>query len=230
METLTLKEILPYLPYSLDVFITKDKIYGELSGIDSDRSIIQIGNNEWFKVHTKDIQPMLKKIKVIEQDDDFWKEFYAEFGGGYKNLTSFKNEWLSSFQNNPPTSFSYDIMQMLFKYHYDVFSLIEKKLAIEKPFVSNLEEGLFYAPYVLMEHTEESLKKHESFMDEYYKKHELCPNCGHKGHTTTLIGYPLIVGEEENYQDKNICVCTNCGDRHITHDRISKEEFLKKQN
>jgi len=86
----------------------------------------------------------------------------------------------------------------------------------------NLESGLIWAPYVLVEHNEESLKEYREFMDKYNEEHEFCPKCGSKKHSTTLMGYPLIRGEEDKFRDLNQCVCTDCGDVHTTHERINK--------
>lgn len=90
-----------------------------------------------------------------------------------------------------------------------------------------LPEGTIFVPYILGEHTEESLQEHRKFMDKYKKEHKCCPKCGETGHTTTLMGYPLIRGEEENYKDLNGCVCTGCKDVHTAHERISKKKFQK---
>ena len=82
------------------------------------------------------------------------------------------------------------------------------------------KQGYIYAPYVLCEHTEESLKQYNEFMREYHKQHECCPKCGSKNHSTTLAGYVLNWDKKEDYKDKNSCRCTKCGDVHSAHDRI----------
>jgi transcription elongation factor Elf1 len=65
-------------------------------------------------------------------------------------------------------------------------------------------------------------------MKKYHKEHEVCPKCGHKQHSTTLIGYPLFSDKREEYKDLNSCVCSNCGDKHTAHERISIKEFKAK--
>jgi len=97
-----------------------------------------------------------------------------------------------------------------------------------KPGDEGIGYGYIFAPYVLKEHTEESLTDYNKFMDEYRKLHKLCPKCGVMGHSTTLMGYPLIEGKRDEYKDLNNCVCSNCGNHHTTHERISEEEFNKK--
>lgn len=93
----------------------------------------------------------------------------------------------------------------------------------------NGEQGIVFVPWVLKEHTAESLKEYNSFMKKYRKQHEVCPKCGEKGHTTTLMGYPMYSDRREEYKDLNTCVCTICGDVHSCHSRISIKEFKKKQ-
>jgi hypothetical protein len=86
---------------------------------------------------------------------------------------------------------------------------------------NNLENpGIIWVPYVFREHTDESLKEYEKFMDDYNEKHKFCPKCGSESHSTTLVGFPLIREKEEEYQDKNYCKCLGCGDSHIFHDRV----------
>ena len=86
--------------------------------------------------------------------------------------------------------------------------------------------GIVYVPYVLKEHTKESLKEHKKFKKQYHKNHECCPKCGSKEHSTTLMGYPLIKGKENEYKNLNTCRCLNCKDIHITHSRIPRISFI----
>lgn len=87
------------------------------------------------------------------------------------------------------------------------------------------DSGVIWAPYILAEHTKESLKEYHKFMDKYKKKHAVCPKCGATGYSTTLMGYILNSDKCEEYKDLNNCVCSNCGDRHIRHDRISIKQY-----
>jgi hypothetical protein len=93
----------------------------------------------------------------------------------------------------------------------------------------NGEQGFIYAPYICVSHTDESLKKYNKFMKKYRSAHEACPRCGDTSYSTTLIGYPLVAGHEDEFKDLNICICTNCKDRHTGHERISKKEFKLKK-
>ena len=55
--------------------------------------------------------------------------------------------------------------------------------------------------------------------------HEVCPKCGSKGHSSTVMGYVMDMEKPEDYKDLNSCVCSECAYVHKTHDRISKEAF-----
>jgi hypothetical protein len=75
--------------------------------------------------------------------------------------------------------------------------------------------------------TEEPSKKYKEFVNEYHKKHKCCPKCGGENHTTTLMGFTLIVGKEEEYKDLNKCQCSDCGNIHTVHDRVEKLDVPK---
>ena len=79
----------------------------------------------------------------------------------------------------------------------------------------------------LSEHSEESLKRYDIFMNEYHSKHEYCPKCGSKEYSSTLVDYILNWGKKDEYKDLNRCVCLNCSDKHSVHDRISATELSK---
>jgi len=56
--------------------------------------------------------------------------------------------------------------------------------------------------------------------DEYYENHKACPKCGSTTYGTTLLGIIMDTSAPEKFKDRNECVCHNCGDKHITHDRV----------
>jgi uncharacterized OB-fold protein len=69
------------------------------------------------------------------------------------------------------------------------------------------------------------MDKYDLFMKEYHERKKLCPKCGSLSHSTTLAAYIFNESKPEEYKDMNRCTCQNCGDKHVTHDRISVEEF-----
>ena len=83
-------------------------------------------------------------------------------------------------------------------------------------------QGIIYVPYVMKEHTDESLKEYNEFKSEYKKQHKFCPKCGSESPSTTLMGYIVNWDKKEEYKDLNRCVCQECGDVHTTHERVSK--------
>lgn len=57
------------------------------------------------------------------------------------------------------------------------------------------------------------------FMRQYNEDRKFCPNCGSTKYTITLAGFILDMENKEKYKNKNTCVCENCSDVHIFHDR-----------
>ena len=85
-----------------------------------------------------------------------------------------------------------------------------------------LSAGTIFVPYI-METTKPDASPSDvytEFMKMYALEHRYCPKCGSDSYSTTLMGYPLVQGEEQNYKDLNNCGCTNCGDVHTTHERV----------
>ena len=61
----------------------------------------------------------------------FFKELFILIGGGYKDYKTFKNAQLNNYLYNNPLQYSYRVVELLFRHHFDVFGLIEKGLAID---------------------------------------------------------------------------------------------------
>jgi hypothetical protein len=73
------------------------------------------------------------------------------------------------------------------------------------------------------EHTEESSKAYDDFMNIYEEEHKLCPNCGDDGsYSMTLMGYILNMDKKEEYKDLNRCQCQKCGNSHTFHERVKE--------
>jgi ribosomal protein S27AE len=73
------------------------------------------------------------------------------------------------------------------------------------------------------------IEVYEIFMKEYKLKHELCPKCGAKSHSSTFMGYIFNTAKPDDYKDRNRCICSKCGDTHTYHDRISKQEVRERK-
>lgn len=88
-------------------------------------------------------------------------------------------------------------------------------------------KGLSYDEFIdeadkILKNLEESAEVSRKFRKEYSERHKCCPKCGSERYISTLAGYAMISGEEEKYRDENSCTCSDCGNKHIVHDRISK--------
>jgi len=86
---------------------------------------------------------------------------------------------------------------------------------------------LIYAPYIIADSTSGPSKEYTQFMDEYNEKHKYCLVCGSTGYSTTLTGYIINMDNKDSYEDRNRCICSNCGDIHSFHDRVSKQHLRK---
>ena len=67
------------------------------------------------------------------------------------------------------------------------------------------------------------------FMESYDKNHAVCPKCGSVDHSSTLSGYIFDINKPDEYQDLNLCECLKCGFECTCHERISKEDFEKRE-
>ena len=112
--------------------------------------------------------------------------------------------------------------KMIYKSRYSVVNINDNKMTEEEM----KERGYIFVPYLCVEHTEESSKEYDNFMEEYNKQHECCPKCGATEHMSTLVGYVLNWDKKDEYKDMNRCECMKCYDKHSTHDRVPSIEEL----
>jgi hypothetical protein len=66
----------------------------------------------------------------------------------------------------------------------------------------------------------EARSEAERLRNEYYENHKACPKCGRTEHNSTCRGPIMNMSAPEKFKDTNDCICNNCGDKHITHDRV----------
>ena len=97
-------------------------------------------------------------------------------------------------------------------------------IPIGKKKITNMEAGIVYLPYIMQEHTVESFREYNEFMDGYKKKHKYCPECGGTSYSTTLVGYILNMDKQDEYKDENTCTCSVCGNRHTEHERVETKK------
>jgi len=106
-------------------------------------------------------------------------------------------------------------------------NLGEHKALTQEEFEGGMQ-GIIYAPYILIT-TEDCKpsKEYTKFMKQYKKNHEVCPKCGSKSHSTTLVDYVFYADKKEDYKDLNLCICSDCGDRHTMHERVNVRSVKK---
>jgi ribosomal protein L32 len=99
--------------------------------------------------------------------------------------------------------------------------------------IRKMDVGVFYVPYVplIITPVGDSTYRdsYNEFMDNYNLEHKYCPKCGHDKCSTTFAGFILYSEDRESYVDENDCVCQECGDKHIKHDRINEAMVQRMQ-
>jgi hypothetical protein len=130
MEKLELKHIAPYLPYRLKCTNSKESYLQtgedrtgilETLGVNDEECVI-MGEDGYFLTSCDDIVPILRPIEdlyIPETDCGIKIVHYFNF------KTSVKLDCIN---------FPYHVIEQLFQNHFDVFGLIDKGLAISKPF------------------------------------------------------------------------------------------------
>ena len=96
--------------------------------------------------------------------------------------------------------------------------------------------GVVYAPFIPVEPchvitdetTQEEIRSWDpeayDFRENYAKQHRVCPKCGSRNFSTTLVGYPLHKDHMETYKDLNRIECYNCGWKGIGHDLVPEKD------
>jgi hypothetical protein len=129
---LELKHLAPYLPYELKVVHTNYIEFGKvvekvdtLTGLYKDCCTFDLGADWYFNTDENDcsIKPILVPLKELQY-----------YSNGIKHLgyRTDKNNYLNLISDIICKRAGYDLMEMCFKEHIDVFCLIEKGLAIDK--------------------------------------------------------------------------------------------------
>lgn len=137
MDKLTLEHLAPFLTYAIRVCIGKTE--RNLTAISLDSPFVFVsackGSREKEMVSIEQIKPILRPLsdltKEIEQNEKRFVPISAileRFG----DSESLENALLWLMDGSYPYSkFSYCIIELLISWHFDVFGLIEKGLAID---------------------------------------------------------------------------------------------------
>jgi len=134
MEKLELKHLSPYLPYGLSVKCMGEymedsdednptpKLF-ELIGLLKNKASVSFhGNKEVF--HYEDLFPILRPLS------DLTKEIEID-GKRFVSNQYLKDNYIGEMMHTNLASWSHRVVSKLFEWHFDVFGLIEKGLAID---------------------------------------------------------------------------------------------------
>lgn len=154
MEKLELKHLAPYLPYGLKVIIPyhQEKGIMNLSKLSKYKCWLDNGGSIhlWQEQYIDKIKPILRPLsdltKEIEHNGERFvpKELLREISGAFKPTDDIKNTFNICIVDGTVTRFSalcvhvnqLELFQKLFEWHFDVFGLIDKGLAID---INNLK-------------------------------------------------------------------------------------------
>jgi hypothetical protein len=140
MDKLTIRELAPYLPYKLQmIFDGKGGRVIELTGItDQGKHGLTITNGHggmWLE--SCGFEPLLFPLsnltKEIEVNGErFVPIDYNAFKKSKQDIIEFQNKFLHY------KALKYGIMERLLEWHFDVFGLIERGLAIDKTTINRI--------------------------------------------------------------------------------------------
>ena len=134
MEKLQLKHLAPYLPYNIEVKnISLDEQCFAIGGI-STMNIYSIKN-----VLNGKIKPILRPLSDLTKEIEFNTEKFIPIDWFQNEETNTDDyfdgniwvEYLFNNENHGVEFIPYGMMVKLFEWHFDVFGLIDKGLAID---------------------------------------------------------------------------------------------------
>lgn len=143
---LELKHISPYLPYGLKIIFEKSGKIIELSGIELSESekLIFINKNAFFESTIWNFKPILRHLSDLTKEIEHNGEKFVPYNELYKikkgievyepiNI-NYPIELLIETENYSQDIDLFDgylIIQKLIEWHFDVFGLIKKRLAVD---------------------------------------------------------------------------------------------------
>lgn len=137
MEKLTIKELAPYLPYGLKIFSEDGNSYDVITDIQI-AHIIKHNRIGEVKPILRPLSDLTKEIKV--NGEKFVPIEYFELGDDYNESVDYGNgnikligllKDMAKYNFIDSNYMPYYVVQKLFEWHFDVFGLIEKRLAID---------------------------------------------------------------------------------------------------
>ncbi len=72
---------------------------------------------------------------------------------------------------------------------------------------------------------DELRRLHEGMRNQYYLRHNACPECGYTKTRQTYAGYVMDLANPEAYQDKNKAACNKCNWAGTVHDMVPAKRY-----
>lgn len=130
MEKLTIKELCAYLPYGIDISIN-GKIQ-KLNSIDSEAKLVCYGWGNAGLIDTDDVKPLLRPLSSLTEEIEHNGERFIPINN-LKHLYGWDYLWyevLGEITNFNVNKLKYACLKLLLEWHFDVFGLIERGLAL----------------------------------------------------------------------------------------------------
>lgn len=134
MEKLTIKELAPYLPYKLQwKFEGSDEVH-EVMGIDITDFGIHLFSpyGDYGKCRINEGKPLLRPLSSLTEEIDHNGERFIPINN-LKHLYGWDYLWyevLGEITNFNVNKLKYACLKLLLEWHFDVFGLIERGLAL----------------------------------------------------------------------------------------------------
>lgn len=131
-ERLRLEHIAPYLPYGLNTQYRLGDVIGHLEGYKADeiRDKKLVADNVDFVMHF--CKPILRPLSDLTKQIEINGEVYEpNMELGSEAFDEDFEYFTFSDRKMTPEDWSYSDVSLLFEWHFDVFGLIEKGLAID---------------------------------------------------------------------------------------------------
>ena len=140
MQKLELKHITPYLPYDISI-ITDDELKNKVSIVDAKNDVLYIFNHHyklnWVKLLLRPMSDLFETIlhngefvcvaNLIKEDAFVLHELYYDLS--FKQNALILQSLGEVMDFGKPSKLPFFVIEILFKYHFDVFGLIKKGLA-----------------------------------------------------------------------------------------------------
>lgn len=125
METLELKHLAPYLPFGVKA---KTKDYEFIVAGAHDYTIFGDNENGELEEYYGDVKLILRPLSDLTEKHI--KEIHSRCPNS-PNWQELHKEWINEGGDLTETIIEYAVMEILLEWHFDVFRLIDKGLAID---------------------------------------------------------------------------------------------------